>query len=101
MSENWSYFASVDDESSLIKSIYCDRSKFPPHLRIYPWVVVLKSGERIGLYTAESKDYVYSSVDKAALENAMMNATALRLGAGLRDVEMVDGSTMCCRWRIS
>ena len=78
-----------------------DKTKFPARLRLYPWVVELKSGETFGLYKADQMGYTFSAADKLALENAMINATALRVGTGLRQIEEVYIADKCCGCRIT
>lgn len=102
MSADWIYDANSpeneikSDFSSLIEKIYCNKTMFPSHLRIYPWIVQLKSGETFGLYKAEQKGFTFSPADKLALENAMINATALRVGTGIRQIQEVESADKCC-----
>lgn len=97
MSADWIYDANLEDTTSLIAKIFCDKHQFPGRLRLYPWFVKLKSGEVFGLYLADEKDYLFSAADKQAIENAMINAMALRVATSLRQIQEVDRFTKCSK----
>ena len=96
MSARWTYVSTLDDPVSIIKRIFCDTSKFPAHLKIYPWTVELKSGAQIGLYLAQSTEHVFSDADKAALENALKNASDLRTRDAQTAIEKLEDTSKPC-----
>ncbi len=100
MSARWTYASTLDEPSSIIRRIFCDMTKFPAHLKIYPWVVELTSGAQIGLYLAQSTDHVFSDADKVALENALKNASDLRTRDAQKAIEKLEDTSKpwnCCQ----
>ena len=98
MSARWTYVSTADDPSSIIRRIFCDTSKFPAHLKIYPWTVELKSGAQIGLYLAQSTEHVFSDADNVALENALKNASDLRTRDAQKAIEKIEDTSKPCDW---